>query len=117
MNATKLESAGNDNGNPTFFVRFAYGVVASAIIMFAFANLQVITDATPEWIKTRFGLGAGGVPIAILTIGWIAVTCIRFVTQVSKGALTRYKHKPSPFVMGAFVGLCVGLFLIRGTIA
>ncbi|MBO9413002.1 MULTISPECIES: hypothetical protein [unclassified Ruegeria] len=96
---------------PIRFDRVFWGALCSFVVFFLFFNIQTISDLAPESVKNGNTPGAFGIPVAILTVVWIAVIPALFVRGVYRSALSG-KLLLNWFATGAFVGVALGgLFL------
>ncbi|SEW17604.1 hypothetical protein SAMN05444851_1879 [Aliiroseovarius sediminilitoris] len=90
------------------------GGVCSAVVLLLFVNLQAISDLAPERVTQNDTPGAFAMPVALLSVAWIALIPSWFLVSVIVNALRRKtRMAPPSFVIGAFVVLALGLGLFK----
>ena len=93
---------------------FLAGIVGSALVMWLLLNLQNISDLSPASIKESSAPGALGLPVVIVSAGWIIFVCVAFTRPIMRGSLRGTgPQMPGPFVLGAFVSLAASIGAIR----
>ncbi|MDU8911025.1 hypothetical protein [Aestuariicoccus sp. MJ-SS9] len=86
-------------------MRFVFGAATSALIMFLFENIQVISDLAPRFIKESSMPGILGAPVALVTAIWIVVIPMVFAVAVIRSGITGRRPWVRAYVAGAFAGL------------
>lgn len=104
-NATR--PAPKDHGSP--LRSGVIGAVCSAVVLALFHNMQTISDMAPDAVKQSETPGLLGLPIALLTVAWFLIIPLKFVRQVVRTSTNRNAPLPTPFTIGAFVALALGL--------
>ncbi|MEM7437989.1 MAG: hypothetical protein AAF393_00210 [Pseudomonadota bacterium] len=96
---------------PPFWPKALIGFLASGVVMLLFVNIQTISDMAPQSIKDSDYPGLLGLPIALLSVGWIITILIWFVISLIRSKSTGVRVRP--FIAGAFAGLAVWLIALR----
>lgn len=86
-------------------LRFMFGAGASALVMFLFENVQVISDLAPAAIRDSAMPGLLGAPVAILAVLWMALIPMIFVVELGRSAFATRQPRAGAFVTGALVSL------------
>ena len=89
------------------------GFCLSIVIGFAFANMQAISDMAPQSIKEGPMPGLFGLPVALVSVAWVAITPIWFLLSAIRPAISGWKKTPAGFPVGLFAGMALTFLVIK----